>query len=132
MVDPDGTNLARAVKVFLNCARSGTTFAIADAMIEGSSAASFLTPPDIEEEDENAGTGWCDNNYNDNENEETSNTSSGRDEESQGARDGHKEHHHTSESMMETNRLGILNRIELLEKMKERQADGGSVLREAG
>jgi hypothetical protein len=34
MVDLDDANLARAVKVFLNCARAGTTFSISDAMFK--------------------------------------------------------------------------------------------------
>ena len=47
MVDPDDANLARAVEVFLNYARAGTTFSKSDAMVairipEDVTAANFL------------------------------------------------------------------------------------------
>jgi hypothetical protein len=78
-----------------------------------SSEASFVTPPDIEEENDNNATEWCD--------DEDGNE---RIEEFQGVPSNRHEEHHDIENA-EITRLQLLLRIEYLEKKKERgQADG--------
>jgi hypothetical protein len=81
-----------------NAGRSTTAACESQESDVESSEASFMTPPDIEEENENEATGWCNDNDNDNDND-----------------------NNHSESK-EVKRLRTLSRIESLEKKKERQA----------
>jgi hypothetical protein len=83
-----------------------------------SSEASYKSPPDIEEEDGNNATDWCDEDDNK------------RIEESQGVPSNcHKERHDIEST--ETMRLQVLLRIECLEKKKNMgQADGDNRFRE--